>query len=558
MKVLASAIARNPLTAALAAVIVLAGLALRLSIAWVDPETLALKVLPDDAFYYFLTADRISNGQNISFDGITLSNGYHPLWLFSLVPLYLLPGRELPLHLALTASSLFDVVAAGLVALAVARLTENKIAAIFSLAFYLFLPQNVFASVNGVESALTAMLLAALLLILVSVWRDQREDWLRWSIWTGAMGGLTVLARLDSALVVVAILAVIALLQSGARRWRVPLIAGSVATALVLPWLLWGLVAVGTAAPVSAESSTWLYREHISAGKPDMDFADNVRQGLSATKHVFLTQMPRLYLPSKPYAAMFLGGACLLCVHLLLFSRDPLRRRTAHQLLVAGVPLAAFVAMLLVNSGYRWFVREWYFAWGMPTVVLLIGVAFAYLDTITVSAARTIGRGYSSSHATASTAPRLLLLTSLVVLLAVAYAGRGRDTWRTGYFPFQHSNLGAAHYLRENTEPDARVASFNAGVIGYFSDRTVINIDGVVNPDAFRALREHRLMAYLRSAEVEYIADRDGAWRYLRAFIQPDDWSESLWGEDPNAATVTVAEIDRNAAAQMRVWRLLQ
>ncbi len=556
MKVAASAIAGNRLIAALAVGVAVAGLALRLSIAWLDLETLTVKVLPDDAFYYFLTADRISNGQNISFDGITLSNGYHPLWLFFLVPLYLLPGRELPLHLALTASSLFAVIAAALVALAAARLTGNKFAGLFSFAFYLFLPQNVFASVNGVESNLTAMLLAALLLTLVSVWHERRDDWLRWSILTGVLGGLTILARLDSALVVVAILAVIALLQSRERRWQAPLVAGSVAAVLVLPWLLWSLVAVGTVVPVSAESSTWLFREHTYAANPDMDFADKVQKGLSATKNVFLTQLPKLYLPPRPFAAAIFAGMSLLGAHFLLLSKGALRRETARHLLVAGVPLAAFIGMLLFNSGYRWFVRGWYFAWGMPTVALFGGVVFAYLDAVVSPALHALQRRVSSSRAPVLAETGPLLVAFLVVLLLVAYTGSARDAWRTGYFPFQRGNLDAARYLKANTEPDARTASFNAGVIGYFSERTVVNIDGVVNPDAFHALREHRLLAYLRSADVEYIADRDGAWRYMPAFIRPDDWSDSLWGEDPNVGTVAIAAIDHNTVAQMRIWRL--
>jgi hypothetical protein len=71
---------------AIATAAMAAGLGLRLVVAWQDLEELVVKVLQDDSFYYFLTADRISEGQGISFDGVTTSNGYHPLWLFSLVP----------------------------------------------------------------------------------------------------------------------------------------------------------------------------------------------------------------------------------------------------------------------------------------------------------------------------------------------------------------------------------------------------------------------------------------------------------------------------------------
>ena len=102
------------LVIAAAAVLIAAALALRIAIAWVDVATLAWRVLPDDAFYYFETAGRIGQGQNVSFDGIHVSNGYHPLWLFTLVPLFLLPGDTLPVHAALTLSAILNVVAASI------------------------------------------------------------------------------------------------------------------------------------------------------------------------------------------------------------------------------------------------------------------------------------------------------------------------------------------------------------------------------------------------------------------------------------------------------------
>jgi hypothetical protein len=152
---------------------------------------------------------------------------------------------------------------------------------------------------------------------------------------------------------------------------------------------------------------------------------------------------------------------------------------------------------------------------------------------------------------------RLLLYCGLLVILAFAYSDDARDTWQRGLHPGAQVRLEAAAYLRSNTDPADRVAAFNAGVVGYFSERVVINLDGVVNPDAYEALREHRLLDYLRAMDVTYVADRDAAWTFLRPYIRPDDWSESLWGEDPNRAFVTVAEFGgRPIIGQMRIWRL--
>jgi hypothetical protein len=56
--------------------------------------------LPDDAFYYLQVARNIGGGQEPTFDGIHLTNGFHTLWEFLLVPLqegvrYLVARREM-------------------------------------------------------------------------------------------------------------------------------------------------------------------------------------------------------------------------------------------------------------------------------------------------------------------------------------------------------------------------------------------------------------------------------------------------------------------------------
>ena len=530
--------------------VAVAGLGLRLAIAWQDLRTLTVKVLPDDAFYYFLTADRISNGQNISFDGITATNGFHPLWLFLLVPLYLLPGRTLPLHLGLTLSSVLDVVAGGLIGLAAWKLTQNKVAGLFAMTFYVLLPRNIFASVDGVENALAAMLLSALLLVLVSAWREPPERWLRWSIATGVLAGLLVLARLESAVVVAAGLLALALLRRGSLRWPAPLVVIGVTVLVVAPWFIWSSVAVGTPVPVSGESSTWLRREHFQATNPDASIGDLVERGLNYTSDV-MDRAEVLYLYTRPISVATLAGLAALGVHFLVFARGNSRKDVARQILIVGLPFAAFLGMLFVNSAYRWSVRAWYFAWGIPALTLLLSVAFSHLCTIAATVASKV------RPQVPAVAAHFATYAGLAVLVAVLMYPHARDTWRWGYLPFQADNYRAAQFLKQNTPQDARVASFNAGIVGYFSERTVINLDGVVNVDAFHALQDHRLLAYLRSAGVEYVADREGAWTTLRLYVRPDDWSESLWGEDPNAAMRSILSLPaRGFLPSMHVWRL--
>ncbi|HID08358.1 MAG TPA: hypothetical protein EYP10_14555, partial [Armatimonadetes bacterium] len=43
---------------------------------------------PDDVFYYLKTAMNIAQGHGSTFDGVNRTNGYHPLWMLLLVPIY--------------------------------------------------------------------------------------------------------------------------------------------------------------------------------------------------------------------------------------------------------------------------------------------------------------------------------------------------------------------------------------------------------------------------------------------------------------------------------------
>lgn len=53
----------------------------------------------DDAYYYFKVAQNISEGRGSTFDGINLTNGYHPLWMLVCIPIFALARYDLILPL---------------------------------------------------------------------------------------------------------------------------------------------------------------------------------------------------------------------------------------------------------------------------------------------------------------------------------------------------------------------------------------------------------------------------------------------------------------------------
>ena len=71
--------------------------------------------------------------------------------------------------------------------------------------------------------------------------------------------------------------------------------------------------------------------------------------------------------------------------------------------------------------------------------------------------------------------------------------------------------LASWQRLGPSVGPTAKIGAFQAGIIGYFSQRDVVNLDGKVNPAAYSAIRNRRLYQYVREQGIDYIMD----WEWI-------------------------------------------
>ena len=186
--------------------------------------------LAPDSFYYLTIARNASAGLPTSFDGATVTNGFHPLWQYLLIPLLELAGRdqERQLAAAFLASCGLVTVGVALAGAAVARATGSILAALwlvpgpFTLLFraeglrqygltYTYTP---WAFMNGMESGLSLAFGGALLWVLL-----ERPLRARRALAAGLLLALCVLARLDDVFLP-ASFGIVALLLPGEPRGR--------------------------------------------------------------------------------------------------------------------------------------------------------------------------------------------------------------------------------------------------------------------------------------------------------------------------------------------------
>jgi hypothetical protein len=171
---------------------------LHLVVALAPENTLLAWFDNDDAFFYFKVAWNITAGHGVSFDGINLTNGFHPLWMLICVPIFWLAGYDLilPLRMLVIVSALLSS-GSGLLMYHLLRKHISPEVALLPAAAVLFLPYvQVRIFQGGVESGLSAFLILLLLYLSVT-WRAARIDLFR-AILLGLVAGLTILARLDN------------------------------------------------------------------------------------------------------------------------------------------------------------------------------------------------------------------------------------------------------------------------------------------------------------------------------------------------------------------------
>ncbi len=456
------------------------GLAARLYLVVQPIEVLVARYAADDAFYYFTIARHIALGHGPTFDGLYPTNGFHPLYLILLVPIYLLSPENLELNvrLSLTLAAVFNVATAWPLYWMLRRLLGSQATMVGSIA-WLFNPSVISITLQGVESSVYVFLVA------VSVWlyldyrmESQPAAGDRRPVLVGIALGFVFLARSDAVFLILAMLLDMVLSRRG---WRaIAQVAGACGIVLA-PWFAWNWASFGTLMQVSGAAI--YYSTHLQGsvlgGNPTSDFVlSSVRilfiTGVMISQQLILglfglTTWLHLRRPSggvRPGAVT--GGS-----------------RTILFLLLYAALLLAFYAWVLNH------IQFWYL---LPTIfVATIWVALLY-DQVRVRARQT-----SAQHA------RALEFVGVAVILGVlGFAWWGWEAGRIALYVPQYDGYRVAQWLANSTAPDARVGSWNSGILGYFSGRTVVNLDGVVNNKVYQHV-----------AGRKSTFDLDGEWEYV-------------------------------------------
>lgn len=424
----------------------------------------------DDSFYYWAIGRNVAEGLGSTFDGYHETNGYHPLWLALCAALYaLLPDGETTARLSVLLQ--VPMLWAGLVCVVLAlepaldrRPTRFEPALRATVLGFLVLAASskdvVKLWVNGLESGLVLLFQAPILALAARndmlAPEARRTRLLLSGLLTGAF-----LSRTDGALLLPAI-----------ALWALPRLARApapTARALVEALLLPSLVVL----TFMALNQAWM-------GTPVQVSGQLKRAPLEAWRY---------------------GGAGVLLLVALGAARALPRLDGTRVGLVVGSTgfFGVFATMLVGYYGFlQRFPRLWYY--GPVALWLLLVVAAALADLLEKGA-------NEKPEVAPERAIRPLQLIGLVVgLLAV-----GRGAWSIvqgdSTAPLL-ANRDAALHVAATLPEDAVLASWDAGVVGFYAERPVVNLDGVVQSgDFLRALRSGTTADYLADVPIGWVVN---------------------------------------------------
>ncbi|MDP8246976.1 MAG: glycosyltransferase family 39 protein [Candidatus Tritonobacter lacicola] len=485
-------------------------LILRLFLCFQAPEVLISRVASDDMFYYLCIARSIGEGLGATADGENVTNGFHPLWALTLVPLSRVVGEgDSMLQWSLALLSLFSVLSAWFL-YRIARLFCGEASSLLAALLWLFCPYPLLVALAGVEAPLFVLMLGAASYVYLLLRRKSLPaDASRWR-WAGVglLAGAAVLARIDG-LVLAAFIFIDVLF--GKRDVSLPCRLGralSFACAcflVTLPWFAWSYMRTGYLLQVSGKAIYhqqhfifWAQHGTASLGEYASVWVamvlSNLQGALQSVLFLCGFKTGLFYAVFAMFAVIFIFAAIL----------APRRFREWAGKLAPLLFLFCYgLLMFFLYCGYLWYNQNWYY-YSIFFIVLILGACLIdLLDRTLFSFIPRHGRTYLW-------AALFVLLTGLSLLGTFRWWERGIRGW-------QIDGYRTAMWVKDNVPKESRIGSFNSGLLAYYCPQTVINLDGVVNGASYRAMKEGKSFSHIRKERLDYIVETPLSLRFRAA-----------------------------------------
>lgn len=460
----------------------------------------------DDGYFYPQIARFIIHGQGSTFNGITPTNGYHPLWMIVCIVAAKVTSESSPLiQIIAMVQDLFTIVSVALI-VTIARRAHLHGALLGCM------PILFFGMVLGIWRLLEANLALALqlgtLVLTVPILPGFYERTRRWqNILTGCMLGLLMLARLDLLFFAITVLAWGFFKKDPPRtlwnRFSSLVIQGGTAALLLTPYLLWNWHHFRHLLPISgAIKSTFPHVQHWGVAS----FMYPVVLALILNSALLLkrnkTSFDTLCLLTTAAAALHLA-------YTISFGG------LAPWYLTTGYLAVSFAVICTVDSLFR-IVPS--LSWIEPALAALLFVAFLALGTL-----------------------------RLVSNFTYTHLIHGQLSF---HVPYLEPKRALAIKLRETLPSASNIMIFDApGGVAFYSGMHLLPIDGLVSDYAYnKELAKDGLAAYLGRKHIDF---------FIAPYVRQNQTYDRLFLKEQRASEGQTIEVQAPLTRQIAGTLLL-
>ena len=481
-------------------------LILHLFFAWLPLERLEGFTFPwskgplmDDSYIFFTISRDLADWFSGMLPSLHLTSGFQPLIALLYTPFFQLfwDNKEIPIHCALSLNALLGFFAHISLYCLLRKIVSRAIAT-FLVSIWIWSPYVMNQTINGMETTLALLLL---LITLQYYWQinDLAQSKNRSWVYLGLLLGIGFWARVDLGLLGVAIV-IDQAWQSfrsdepvfPVRMWNIILCS---LTALVVasPWILFSVITTDNMIPLSGKgvhqitSLTFNYLDPNHPGFPYMMF-------VHFAKEFFLYQ-PFIALSQHISWQLFITGLGVIGLVLALRNRE-LRALFRP---VWFVQLIILVSYLVFIGGF-WHLNRYLY----PVYTLMLFLHTALLSYFEL---KLKGRRWILS----------VLLFSLFIFYAFSYTSEYHSYLSK---PRPSRYFSAVHFVKARIPPQVKIGTFQSGALSYWLNNQVINLDGVINREAYLHVKNKTLGTYLEDQKVDYLVEEKYLFKMWNHYLE--------------------------------------
>jgi hypothetical protein len=292
-------------------------------------------------------------------------------------------------------------------------------------------------------------------------------------------------------------------------------------------YMAWSKLAFGTTSPVSGQIKQWWASLPGRAyGGPSRDILsffglsyrteENAWNPISRIFGSWAENMYRIFRIEDSWRYVIILTVVAILFYLILLTNRKRGKIAITQLSIIPLLSSAWLQVLYYNGLKYAAHKEWYWVSQLVIIVLTISLVIGMLYTLI----------------------RRVPYRSVAAWLMAVYVGisMGTSFWKTirSSMPYNHWSPDTAYMdivplLEEHTEPGSIIGLTGGGNVGYFiHDRTIINMDGLINSYAyFQALQARTGGEYLQNIGLDYvlanpvILDQQPYKAQFNAYLEP-------------------------------------